>query len=39
LLLESKSIYEQIKESDDSIEIFQEAKLLFPNYFVAEGTT
>ena len=39
LLLESKSIYENIKGTDDSIEIFQEAKLLFPNYFVAEGTT
>ena len=39
LLLESKSIYEQIKDTDDSNEIFQEAKLLFPNYFVAEGTT
>ena len=39
LLLESKSIYENIKRTDDSIEIFQEAKLLFPNYFVAEGTT
>ena len=39
LLLESKSIYQNIKGTDDSIEIFQEAKLLFPNYFVAEGTT
>jgi ATP-dependent DNA helicase RecG len=39
LLLESKSIYENIKGTDDSIEIFQEAKLLFPNYFAAEGTT
>ena len=35
LLLESKSIYENIKGTDDSIEIFQEAKLLFPNYFAA----
>ena len=39
LLLESKKIHEEINGTDESIEIFQEAKLLFPNYFAAEGTT
>ena len=32
-------IHEEKNGTDVSIEIFQEAKLLFPNYFAAEGTT
>ena len=39
LLLQSKKIYDDIDSLDSSNKIFEEAKLLFPNYFQADGTT
>ena len=39
LLLQSKKIYEDIDNLESSKKVFEEAKLLFPNYFLADGTT
>ena len=39
LLLQSKKIYDDIDSLESSNKIFEEAKLLFPNYFQADGTT
>tara|TARA_Y100000996_G_C22539771_1_gene649551 strand:+ start:30 stop:2201 length:2172 start_codon:yes stop_codon:yes gene_type:complete len=39
LLLESQKIFDKIKSKDTKKLIFEEAKILFPNYFQAEGTT
>jgi len=39
LLLQSKKIYDHIRSSESSNKVFEEAKLLFPNYFQADGTT
>ena len=39
LLLQSKKIYDDIDSLESSNKVFEEAKLLFPNYFQADGTT
>ncbi len=39
LLIQSKKIYEEINNLNSSDKVFEEAKLLFPNYFQADGTT
>ncbi len=39
LLLKSKNIYEELNSSKEKEIIFKEAKILFPNYFKADGTT
>ena len=39
LLLKSKNIYEELNSSKEKDLIFKEAKILFPNYFKADGTT
>jgi len=39
LLLKSKDIYEELNSSKTKNLIFNEAKILFPNYFKADGTT
>ena len=39
LLLQSKKIYDDIDSLEYSNKVFEEAKLLFPNYFQADGTT
>jgi ATP-dependent DNA helicase RecG len=39
LLLKSKNIYEELNSSKEKELIFKEAKILFPNYFKADGTT
>ena len=39
LLLQSKEIYDDINSINSSNKVFEEAKLLFPNYFQADGTT
>ena len=39
LLLQSKEIYDDIDSLESSNKVFEEAKLLFPNYFQADGTT
>ena len=39
LLIQSKDIYDDINTLNSSNKVFEEAKLLFPNYFQADGTT
>ena len=39
LLIQSKEIYDDINSLNSSNKVFEEAKLLFPNYFQADGTT
>ena len=39
LLIQSKEIYDDINSVNSSNKVFEEAKLLFPNYFQADGTT
>ena len=39
LLIKSKDIYDQIDSTKLKDSIFKEAKILFPNYFKADGTT
>ena len=39
LLLESKNIFEKIESEDIKKLLFEEAQILFPNYFKASGTT
>ena len=39
LLLESKNIFDQIESDDIKNLLFEEAQILFPNYFKASGTT
>ncbi len=39
LLIQSKEIYDDINSLNSSNRVFEEAKLLFPNYFQADGTT
>ena len=39
ILLESQKIFDKIQSQDTKKLIFEEAKILFPNYFQAEGTT
>jgi hypothetical protein len=39
LLLKSKEIFEEIDSVETKELIFKEAKVLFPNYFKADGTT
>ena len=39
LLLKSKNIYEELNSPKEKDLIFKEAKILFPNYFKADGTT
>ena len=39
LLLESKNIFDQLESEDIKNLLFEEAQILFPNYFKASGTT
>ena len=39
LLLESKNIFDKIESEDIKKLLFEEAQILFPNYFKASGTT
>ena len=39
LLIESKNIFDQIESEDIKNLLFEEAQILFPNYFKASGTT
>ena len=39
LLIQSKKIYDDIDSLNSADKVFEEAKLLFPNYFQADGTT
>jgi len=39
LLLESKNIFDKIESKDIKKLLFEEARILFPNYFKASGTT
>ena len=39
LLVQSKKIHDGIKSKETSSQVFEEAKLLFPKYFEADGTT